>query len=89
MTLLSAQDLPHIAFSGVGAFKAVTVNSTVLLTRTARRARFCVLKRIAPAIQKGTRVLISLWHLLMFGRVPGIARRAATADRSFTSALLI
>ena len=27
--------------------------------------------RTRPAIQKGTRVLISLWDSLMFGRVPG------------------
>ena len=39
------------------------------------RARFLpeqsALGRIESAIQKGTRVLISLWDSLMFGRVPG------------------
>ena len=55
-----------------------------------------VLPRAPSAIQKGTRVLISLWDSLMFGRVPAggarhvllLARPAHVAQRAGEGALL-
>ena len=37
--------------------------------------------RTSPAIQKGTRILVSLWDSLMFGRVPKHAKDGLDAPR--------